>query len=96
MHRSEETKRKISEANKGKRKGVEGYWNGKHRSEETVSKMVDKKSKRVLCVETNTIYKSATEVYRMTGISQQGVSAVCNGQRKTAGGYHWEFVEKEN
>lgn len=48
---------------------------------------------KVLCVETDTIYNSASEAARQTGIAQANISACCNGKRKTAGGYHWKFVE---
>lgn len=48
---------------------------------------------KVLCVETDTIYNSASEAARQTGIAQTNISACCNGKRKTAGGFHWKFAE---
>ena len=48
--------------------------------------------KAIRCVETNAIYSSMTEVKRQTGIWHTAISEVCHGRRKTAGGYHWEFV----
>lgn len=37
-------------------------------------------------------YDSARDAYRMTGISYQHISCVCNGKRKSAGGYIWKFI----
>lgn len=48
--------------------------------------------KHIICAETNEIFKSMTEAALTTGISKQNISACCNGKRKTAGGYHWEFA----
>ena len=52
-----------------------------------------KTCKKVLCVETGIIYKSINEAERQTGINQSSISKACRGKLKTAGGYHWEFVE---
>ena len=64
---TDETRRKISEANK------------------------DRNCKRVRCIETGIIYHSMKNAIEETGARH--ISSVCNGKRKTAGGYHWEFVE---
>ena len=53
----------------------------------------EQQSKRTLCIETGIIYPSISEAYRQTGISQGNISAVCNGHRKTAGGYHWKYLD---
>lgn len=79
-HLSEETKRKIGEATK------RGF------SEEHKRKIVEALSKKVLCVETNEVFESMADAYRKTGVFQNSISKVCNGIRKTAGGYHWKFV----
>lgn len=50
-------------------------------------------SKKVICVETNTIYPSEMEVQRQTGIRCQHICRCLKGKRKTAGGYHWQYVE---
>lgn len=52
-----------------------------------------KACKKVLCVETGIIYKSINEAERQTGINQSSISKACRGKLKTAGGYHWKFVE---
>lgn len=48
--------------------------------------------KKELCVETNTIYNYVVDAENITGI--KGIGMVCNGERKTAGGYHWIWVKK--
>ena len=45
------------------------------------------------CIETNVTYHSTREAQRQTGICQQSIARCCRGKYKTAGGYHWEFVE---
>lgn len=40
------------------------------------------------------MYESATEAKKQTGVSHIG--SVCNKKRKTAGGFHWEYVEEDN
>lgn len=51
-------------------------------------------AKPVRCIEANTIYPSATEAARCLNLNQSNISQVCLGKRKTAGGYHWEFVKE--
>lgn len=48
--------------------------------------------KKVLCVETGIVFESVNEASRKTSIFHYNISMVCNGKRKTAGGYHWKFV----
>jgi len=120
---SEKTKKKISNAHKGKCYHP-GVWKGKKLSKEHRKKLSEshkgqkviitdemktkisnalrghevtiatrkKISKPVLCVETNTMYYSAREASNKTDISYKNISSVCNKKRKTAGGYHWEFI----
>ena len=52
-----------------------------------------KTSKPVRCIETGIIYPSAREAERQTGISH--ISACCRCERKTAGKYHWKYINKE-
>lgn len=39
------------------------------------------------------LYPSTHEAERVTGISQANISRVCQGKRKTAGGYEWCYEE---
>ena len=57
-----------------------------------------KRSKQVLCVETDTIYPSTREAERQTGIRNDHIVQVCNHTKhyKTAGGFHWKYVERSD
>jgi group I intron endonuclease len=90
-HHSEETRRKLSEQKRGDKN-----WNyGKKTPEEVKEKMRNRaQCKRTLCVETGVVYRSVREASRQTGINIAGICLACRGERlKTAGGYHWKFVE---
>lgn len=55
-------------------------------------------SRACRCVETGAVYPSISEAQRATKIG--GISVACttlknDGQKRTAGGYHWEFVDEE-
>lgn len=39
------------------------------------------------------IYESGAEASRQTGVNSKGISLVCLGKRKTAGGFIWRFQE---
>lgn len=49
-------------------------------------------SKKVMCLETNIIYNSLKDAEINTGICSVNISQVCNGKRKTAGGFHWKSI----
>jgi len=51
--------------------------------------------KKVLCVETGIIYESLMSTQDKTGIQFKNIHKVCQGQRHTAGGYRWKYVDKE-
>ena len=89
---SEETKRKIGEANKISLLG-------KKHSEETKKKMSEshKKYIPILCVETQKIYNCPSEASLDVANTKQAghITEVCKGKRKTAFGYHWKYVNKE-
>lgn len=86
---SEETKRKISEAQKGEKHP--NY--GKHLSEETKRKISEAqkgannvKSKSVICITTGRIFSSVREAGRYYNMSGSGyLSACCKGKAKSAG-----------
>ena len=54
--------------------------------------------KSVQCIETGIIYTSTREAERQTGIDNSQISAVCNHKKnyKTAGGYHWKYIERSD
>lgn len=121
---SEETKKKLSIANKGKfvsketrekmSKNNAKIWLGKKLNNETRQKMSEshkgKQSnnkgkilntrKKVICIETNTIYDSITIASNITKINRVHISEVCKGIRKSAGKInniklHWEYIKEE-
>lgn len=48
--------------------------------------------KPIFCVETGIIYASACDASKETGIIRANISNACNNKQKTAGGYHWQFI----
>ena len=97
-HLSEEHKRKLSEAHKRENLSEETLRKmsearkGKHLSEEQKRKLVESNSRKVLCVETGTIYNSVNQAALNTGSHGPNISAVCRGKTNTAAGYHWKYV----
>lgn len=78
-------------------------WQNEHQEEmlimrrENVKKATEARKRKVRCIETGIIYESATEASRQVPNTQQGkICMVCRGQRKTNGGYHWEYVEEKD
>lgn len=49
--------------------------------------------KRVKCIETGICYDSQLIAQAETNIFSTSIGKVCLGERKTAGGYHWCFVD---
>lgn len=91
--RSEETKRKIGEANRIAQLG-------KHHSEGTKKKMSEthKKDIPILCIEKNIIFSCPTDAAVGIGLEPKKaghITEVCKGKRKTAYGYHWSYVESK-
>ena len=64
----------------------------KHKSEAMKGEL-NHRSKAVLCVETGKIYGSTCEVEREIGIAHQKISECCRGKQKSAGNYHWKYIE---
>lgn len=123
-HHSDETKSKISEKKKGKPSGWKGHhpsqearekmslahkgkssWNkGKSASEETRLKMSIIRAKLpVIQIDKNSLmiiaeYPSAREAQRVVGVSSSAIYKCCKKEKyyKTAGGYMWEFGNKQN
>ena len=58
-------------------------------------RMVEARKRKVRCIETQIVYQSASEAARqIPKASQSKICMVCRGQRKTSGGYHWEYVNE--
>lgn len=91
--RSEETKKKIGEANKIALLGR------KHTQEE-LEKMSQshKKYIPILCIETGIVYNCPSDAAIGVGKSSKAgghITEVCQGKRNTAYGYHWQYLEKD-
>ena len=48
----------------------------------------------VKCIEINIIYDSASDAAKAVNLAGPShITAVCRGKRKTAGGYHWTYLD---
>ena len=83
---SEETKRKIGAANRGR-----------HFSEDAKRLMSENSSlkRKVMCIETGVIYDSIREASKHVGTPASNIGSVCRGKTKTAGGYSWSYINKK-
>lgn len=54
------------------------------------------RSKPIICVETKICYINSAEAEKITGIKACSINRCCNKKehRKTAGGYHWNYINK--
>ena len=90
-HHTEETKQKISNANKGKqlsdehKQKIADFMNTNH-----------PRAKKVRCVETGEIFLSARKAAEAYHTSHSCITRVCNGERKTTLGKHWEWIEEND
>lgn len=86
-HHTQQTKEKISTALKGKILSQE--------TKEKISNYMNKnhpRAKKVKCVETGEIFLSARKAAEAYNTAHSCIARVCNGQRKTSKGLHWEWV----
>jgi len=106
-HHTEESKRKMREALKGKRKGKNNPMYGRKRivSEETRQKLREssrianmKRCKPVKQYDLNgtyiIAYPSQSEAGRQTGINPNNISSCVSGRLKTTGGFIWKRAIK--
>ena len=108
MHRSKETKERIRAANVGKPKpnyarqkmsdSAHARWSADNQAEREHLRELNigansAKAKRVVCVETNRLYDCIRAAERENGIANGGITRCCKGERRTAGGFHWEYAE---
>lgn len=59
-------------------------------------RMSKSKMKKVLCIELNRIFDSELQAESELGIGVARISECCSGKNKTAGGYHWQYVDKSS
>ena len=102
-HHTDSAKERIGNAVRGRvvsdetRQKLRDSHLGMKRSAETKLKMSESRFKKVLCVETSVVYSSIKEAATAVGLSSgTHICLVCQNKRKTAGGYHWKYVEETN
>ena len=118
---TDETRRKLSEAGKGRKHTEEhkqymsDIMKGRVFSDETILKMrnarLGKKlteeqrikardsrpsSRKVVCMETGEVFKSASEAARWVGVDTTSICKVCKGKHKHAKGFKFKYFEEEN
>ena len=54
--------------------------------------MIKNKSRKVKCIELNTIFDSIQQASKETGVHEGNIVEVCKGKRKSCGGFTWEYV----
>ena len=90
---TEETKKKVSEALKGRtfseehRNNLSKANKGKHKGKNTT---------KVYCVELDKYFDSVKEAGDYVDCNDSNISSVLTGNNKTAGGYHWLYAEDVN
>lgn len=89
---SDETRKKLSKALKGKQVGEKNPFYNKKHTEETKKKIREKVAKKVICIETGVIFASAVECSKVMNIERSNICKVCRGVAKTAGGYSFKYL----
>lgn len=101
---SAETRAKISE-NHNYAYGEDHHMFGRRHTESAIEKMrlaatgrpsSRRNRQQVYCVELNRTFEDATAAAKELSLDSSGILKCCKGERKTCGGYHWGFVNKEN
>lgn len=85
----------ISACCRGKKKSAGGYhwvYEGDEINPELLKP--NKKFRKVMCLETKQIFDSISKAKEWAGISNSSlITNCCKGRVKTAGGYHWQYVD---
>lgn len=88
-HKTEEFRRKLSEANIGKKF-----------SEETKRRLSESHkgfgAKKVVCIETGIMYDSIKDASKQLNLKGHHIGTCCSGDRQTCGGFHWCYEEDYN
>lgn len=58
------------------------------------TKIIEKRQKRIYCVELDRTFDSFVQAAQITGIHKGNICQCCKGKLKTAGGYHWKYCEE--
>lgn len=74
----------------------EEYENKHHKpSEEHIKATVERSSIPVVCVESGEVFNSIHDACRKYNLSPPNVCNCCKGKKKTAGGFHWKYFDRE-
>lgn len=87
--------KRLSESMKGNKNPMYGKYHSeeaKRKISETHKGQIPWNRKKVLCVETGTIYESVREAAKLTNSNEFSIGNVCNGRSKTANSFHWKFI----
>ena len=88
-HISEEHKKKLIESSKNRIVTEET----RKKLRRAGMKEKNSQSKKVMCIETEEIFPCIREAERKLGVANQHISDCCKGKQKTAGGYHWKYID---
>lgn len=69
---------------------------GKHHTDEVKAIIRKAHAKPILCVETNTHYRSIREAAKVHGVCDSAIGKCLTGKSKTSCGYHWRYVMDED
>ena len=89
LRHSQETRRKMSQSHKRRARLQQPRV---RESEVKVRQKSGATPRPVMCVETGQVYVSVTDASADTGATGSGIYRCCNGERKTAKGYRWQWV----
>ena len=95
-------KERISKTHKGKNAGEKHPMYGKHHTEKSKEKMIQKLNKPVICITTGQVFDSIKEASLKTDTNYTSISECCRGNRQTAGKnlitgevLKWEYYENK-
>lgn len=89
-HHNEITKERL----RAQKIGENNPFFNKRHTKETKLLMSENRPKRaVICIETNTSYKSTREAERQTQVDHADIIRCCKGLLSKAGGFHWKYEE---
>ena len=86
------TRKRISEARKGKSIGENNHFYGKSHTEETKSKKRKKNGKPIICIETSIKYDSINQCAKDMSLDRKAIERVLGGKYKQTKGYTFKYI----
>ena len=86
------TRKRISEARKGKSIGENNHFYGKSHTEETKSKIRKKNGKPIICIETSIKYDSINQCAKDMSLDRKAIERVLGGKYKQTKGYTFKYI----